>query len=433
MNTEVNAKRVAIVTVSVLAALALLFVLARPWIERQIVAWLGDESNYEPLGDPSELKPYFQGADSDRDKLQVAMGEVAEGFTQPVDLQFVPGQPELLVVVQKTGQAVWVSTADPTQRGVLLEEEVVTASEQGLLGLAFHPKFAETGRLYTNATVKNDKAEVSQIAEWVVEPPGGDLREAKARKARVVMNVVQPYQNHNAGQLAFGPDGFLYVGWGDGGLAGDPRGHGQNTETLLGSMLRIDVDTPGEGDTPYAIPADNPFVGREGVRPEIWAYGLRNPWRYSFAPDGRLIVADVGQNRWEEIDLVAAGQNLGWKLREGRACFHPKEGCRADGLTAPIYVYDRDDGTSVTGGYVYTGAKVAGLKGRYVFGDFTSGRVWAIPVPDKPGEPVADGDVLALGRWPVLISSFGRDAAGELYLADFGGGRVLRIEAAVTN
>jgi glucose/arabinose dehydrogenase len=412
----------------VLLALALIaaaaFVLARPWIERQIVAVLGDASVYAAA--PGALSPAFTGRDADRPRIQIALRPLVTGLAQPVDIQFVPGQPDVMLVVQKGGQVLWIDRQDPARRGVLLEEpRVITAVEQGMLGLALHHDFARDGRLYTNTTIQSaDGREVSQIREWTTAP-GADLRQVKAAPARVLMEIEQPYQNHNAGQLAFGPDKKLYIGWGDGGLADDPQGHGQDTMTPLGAMLRIDVDAAAPPGQPYAIPPDNPFLKRPDVLPEIWAYGFRNPWRFSFAPDGRLIVADVGQDRWEEIAVVAAGQNHGWKIKEGDRCFSPPKGCDPAGLTDPIYTYPHDEGQSVTGGFVYTGALLPALKGHYVFGDFVSGRLWAFPLP-SPGQPVKPGAVSALGQWPVLLSSFGQDERGELYLADLTQGRILQ-------
>lgn len=372
--------------------------------------------SYEPSGDPSNLVATFDGPDLKLPRIAISLQTVAEGFSQITDLQFPPGESDLAIVLQKEGEARWVSFADKKQ-GTFLREEVLTASEEGLLGLAFHPKFKENGRFFLNVVVEGETGDETHIDEWKVAP-GADVRTAKPSKVRTLLKVTQPYPNHDAGQLAFGPDGFLYVGFGDGGYRDDPHGHGQNTMTMLGSMLRIDVDREGDGK-PYAIPSDNPFVGREGFLPEVWAYGLRNPWRYAFAPDGRLIVADVGQNKWEEVDLVKAGDNLGWKIREGRHCFEPEEGCPTEGLVEPIYEYGRDSGSSITGGYVYTSDRVPELRGKYVFGDFVSGRLWALELDT--------GKAHALGRWPLLPATFGVDGRGEVYVTDFSGGKVFRI------
>jgi len=279
-----------------------------------------------------------------------------------------------------------------------------------LLGLAFHPRFQSNGLFYLNYSRRSDGKPVNRIAEWGITP-GADLRSARPQEKRSLMEVVQPYANHDAGQLAFGPDGKLYIGFGDGGHRADPLNHGQNPQTQLGSMQRLDVD-------------------RADATPETFATGLRNPWRYSFGPKGRLIVADVGQDQWEEISIVRQGENHGWKLREGRHCFPPGSRCSSEGLVDPIYEYGRQDGGSVTGGFVVTGDSMPGLKGRYVFADFMSGRFWAIDLPpvEQVKGPLAT--VYALGRFRLAISSFGLDAAGQLYAADFGSGTIFRIRSA---
>lgn len=294
---------------------------------------------------------------------------------------------------------------------------VRTRSEQGLLGVAFHPKFAQNGRLFLDYTPKDGEPR-TRVAEWRVDPS----TLAGPREDHVVLEVPQPYPNHNAGQLQFGPDGFLYVGLGDGGYADDPHGHGQNLNTLLGTMLRLDVD----GQAPYAVPPDNPFVGRADARPEIWAYGLRNPWRYAFAPDGRLVVGDVGQNLYEEVTIVGRGENHGWNLREAEHCFPPKRECTQGTLVDPVWSYDRKGGASITGGVVYLGKALPALHGKYIFGDFASGRVWALTLPPA-GAPTRATAVEPLGRWPITISAFGRDPAGEVYATDFGGGQLLKL------
>lgn len=349
----------------------------------------------------------------------VDLKEVAAGFSNITDLQFVPGKPGTLLVLEKNGALKWLSLPDGA-RGTLLTLEVLTVSEMGLLGLAYHPGFERNGRVYLNFTIKEGRSDVSVVEEWRFPAPF-DVRTRPERVKRV-MTVEQPYPNHNAGQLQFGPDGYLYVGWGDGGLANDPHGHGQDATTMLGSMLRIDVDRE-EGGKPYGIPADNPFLGRPDHLPETWAIGLRNPWRYSFDPQGRLIVADVGQNKWEEITLLEKGSNAGWNIREGAHCFKPATGCRTEGLQDPIFEYGRELGQSVTGGYVYLGSKLPHLHGRYIFGDFLTGRIWALELPERNTQARAD----VLGKWPILISTFGRDLDGELYAADFGSGKIFRL------
>lgn len=355
----------------------------------------------------------------------ITLRPVATGFAEITGVEFVPGRARTAVVLQKTGEASVLDLPEPagsvaqaSAATPFLKLAVRSSSELGLLGLAFHPKFRENGRFYLNYNPA-DGALRTKISEWYVPPDR--LRQEPARERRVILEVAQPYPNHDGGQLVFGPDGMLYIGLGDGGYRGDPEGHGQNLATLLGAMLRIDIDGADPGKA-YAVPKDNPFVGRAGAAPEIWAYGLRNPWRYSFDPRGRLIAADVGQNRFEEVSIVPRGGNLGWNVREGAHCYAPSEGCQTEGMVEPIFEYERSLGISITGGFVYTGKTLPGLAEKYVFADFASGRVWALELPDEP-RPVP---AILLGRFPHAISTFARDAAGELYAADFAAGTILR-------
>jgi glucose/arabinose dehydrogenase len=291
----------------------------------------------------------------------------------------------------------------------------------GLLGLAFHPQFEDTRLFYLNYTPKETRKTVSRVAEWRWE------KGSAPKEQRVIMEVEQPYQNHNAGALAFGPDGYLYIGWGDGGWADDPHDNAQNPRVLLGKMLRIDVDKAPPGKS-YRVPDDNPFTEDKRYAPEIWALGLRNPWRYSFDSRGRLIVADVGQNEWEEISIVEKGVNYGWRIKEASHCFNPPRDCAKQiELRDPITEYGRDDGQSITGGYEYKGNKIPPLAGHYVFGDFVSGRIWALRTPEKPTATVRREDFTALGRWPIAISTFGQDSAGEIFVADFSGGVIYQL------
>jgi glucose/arabinose dehydrogenase len=393
--------------------LALLSLLACDSARRGVIELL--DSPYSPQLASETLEPTWSARDLERERLDVNLIPIAEGLEQPTDFRFYDG---VLLVTEKTGKLRWFDPADGTS-GTLLDLDVLTVSEQGLLGLELHPDFADNGRLFVNYTPAVKGGDISRVESWVLSSPR-EIKVASAQQERVILEVDQPYQNHNAGALAFGPDGMLYVGWGDGGFRFDHLEQGQDRSSFLGSMLRIDVD----GAAPYEVPPDNPFVGEEGVKPELWAWGLRNPWRYSFAPDGRLVVADVGQDRYEEVSIVGKGDNLGWKVREALHCFEPEEGCPEEGFVDPVYEYGRDDGQSITGGFVYTGERLPQLSGRYVFGDFISGRIWAIALP-KQG---AAGAALALGQWPVLISSFGRDGDGELYLADYGRGAIFRID-----
>ncbi len=351
----------------------------------------------------------------------VSLRIVATGFVQPTDIQFVPGLPNTAVVLEKGGHARVVQLSNTVAKpgGVVLDEAVKTDSELGLLGLAFHPKWRQNGLFYVNENPAAGPLR-TEIVEFRSLP--ADLGKRSAERVRTVLSVEQPYQNHDAGQLAFGPDDKLYIGLGDGGWRADPKGNGQNLGTLLGSILRIDVDRPEDGRQ-YAVPADNPFVDRSGARPEIWAYGLRNPWRFSFDPSGRLIVADVGQDAWEEVDIVARGDNLGWNVREGRHCFSPKTDCPSRGLVDPVFEYGHDQGQSITGGYVYTGKAIPSLSGRYLAADFAQGRLWALALGNG-NEPAA---AESLGKFAYLISTFGRDASGELYVGDYASGALLKL------
>ena len=363
------------------------------------------------------VEGHFDGPDTARPHLQVALEPVASGIAQPTDIQAVPGQPGLLAVLDKEGEARLLDL----KAGRLtdwLKVAVNARSEMGLLGVAFHPKYAENGRFFLSYNPAG--VQQTRLAEW--QGPS-DPRTGAPHEVRVLLEVEQPWANHDGGQVQFGPDGLLYFGLGDGGAADDPKGNGQNRNTLLGKMLRIGVEP--EGGRPYTIPADNPWVGQAGARPEVWAWGLRNPWRFSFGPDGRLWVGDVGQNLWEEITVVGRGENHGWNRREANQCFPPGTACTAVGLVDPVHVYGRDAGASVTGGYVYQGDQVPELKGKYVFGDFASGRLWAL----NPAQP---DQVWALGTFPIYPATFGVGHDGALYVGDFREGRILRVVATKT-
>lgn len=283
-------------------------------------------------------------------------------------------------------------------------------SEQGLLSVAFHPSFSENGRFFVNYTRQGDGATV--IAEFNV---GSDPDIASPASERVILTIGQPFGNHNGGQVQFGPDGFLYIGMGDGGSGGDPEGNGQDLSTLLGSILRIDIDN--DDGNAYDVPEDNPFLGTAGARQETWAYGLRNPWRFSFDRcDGRLFLGDVGQQLWEEIDLIEGGRNYGWNTMEASRCFGGGA-CVQGGLELPIGEYSHSGGhCSITGGYVYRGTAVQELIGHYVFADFCSGQFWTL-FQSAAGEWIQMQSI----NTPFSISSFGEDEAGELYAVDLGG------------
>jgi glucose/arabinose dehydrogenase len=345
-------------------------------------------------------------------RLEVAFPGLS--FSRPVDLQDPGDDSGRLFVVEQAGVIrVFPNSPGASSADVFLDIHALvddTGNEEGLLGLAFHPDFGNNGFFYVNYTASEPDRTV--IARYRTDPrqPG----RADPASAVEILSFEQPFSNHNGGQLAFGPDGYLYIAVGDGGSGGDPLGHAQNRATLLGSLLRIDVDSPA-GGRPYGIPPDNPYAGNtQGWREEIFAYGLRNPWRFSFdPPTGRLWAADVGQNAYEEIDLIVAGGNYGWNLMEGDHCYL-EANCDSTGLIPPVWEYDHSQGQSVTGGHVVHGSSTLG--GAYVYADFVSGRIWALRL-DGQGRP-ANELLLDSG---LNISSFGLDAAGGLYLCAFDG------------
>lgn len=329
---------------------------------------------------------------------------VTQGLIQPVFIGHAGDRSHRLFIVEQPGR-IRILRNGTLQASAFLDiaDRVNFGGEMGLLGLAFHPRFAKNGRFFVNYTRKPDGATI--VAEYrVSQNPDHALHNEKT-----LMVIPQPYSNHNGGMLAFGPDGHLYIATGDGGAGGDPGNRGQSPNTLLGKMLRIDVD---QGD-PYGIPPDNPFAGQHSGR-EIFALGFRNPWRFSFdRQTGQLWAADVGQNQWEEIDVVEAGNNYGWRVMEGTHCFQPSRGCVPAGLTPPVAEYrNQPPSCAVTGGYVYRGKRVGFLQGTYVFGDYCSGRVMGL-IDGHPHVLLASG---------VRISSFGEDEDGELYVVDHGGG-----------
>lgn len=361
--------------------------------------------------------PAFTGKDSARQHIAIHLEPALTGLREPTDLAFFPGSNTEGLVTEKGG-GLHRFDIDKDTLAPLTQLEVLTQSEQGLLGLALHPDFSDNGRFYIHASLGKNGTPVSEISAW-------QYTEARVQKQGIVLDLAQPYGNHNAGQLAFGPDGMLYIAFGDGGWRDDPHGNGQNGQTWLGSILRIDVNHRTQTHA-YTIPSDNPWLGDSRVADEAWAMGLRNPWKFSFAPDGRMVVADVGQNAWEEVSLVQAKDNLGWNTKEGSHCFIEASNCSNDGLVDPIFEYDRDEGKSITGGYVATNDSIASIRDHYVFADFVSGRLWAIPLPAERGGSLMEAK--ALGQWPFLPSTFGQSADGTLYVAGFGEGTVYRIE-----
>ncbi|MDR7129720.1 glucose/arabinose dehydrogenase [Algoriphagus sp. 4150] len=336
-------------------------------------------------------------------------------FTRPVDLQHAGDNSDRLFVVEQRGViSVFQNeqgTTDKTEFLAIENSVDDSGNEEGLLGLAFHPNYESNGYFYVNYTAANPDRTV--ISRFSVSP--SNPNQADPASELVLMEFGQPYSNHNGGQISFGPDGYLYIAVGDGGSGGDPQGNSQNRSTLLGSILRIDVDRQN-GAVNYSIPEDNPFAGNtEGFREEIYAYGLRNPWRFSFdSANGQLWTGDVGQNRYEEIDIIVKGGNYGWNTMEGFHCYNSTD-CNQEGLELPIWEYDRSRGdVSITGGFVYHGPSIAELEGLYIYADFASGRIWSLDGSDQEN-PVNTELVNA----PFPISSFGVDQDQELYICGF--------------
>lgn len=291
-----------------------------------------------------------------------------------------------------------------------ISERVLAGGERGLLGLAFHPDYRNNGYFYLNYTRRPDGATV------VAQYGRGLSRNKASQEERVLLVVPQPYANHNGGMIEFGPDGYLYIALGDGGSGGDPGNRAQNEQELLGKILRINVDR----SDPYGVPSDNPFAERGG-RGEIYAIGFRNPWRFSFdASTGELWIADVGQDKWEEINLVTRGGNYGWRTKEGNHCFSPAQLCDSADLVAPVLEYGHEKGRcSIIGGYVYRGRALAGFAGQYLYGDYCSGEIFALP-NIYTGDTIHNPRVIL--KTAIRISSFGQDENGELYVLDHGGG-----------
>lgn len=291
--------------------------------------------------------------------------------------------------------------------------------EQGLLGLAFHPLYEKNRRFFVHYTAADGDTVIAEFKR-----SRSHKGRAKKRSQRVVLQVADPFPNHNGGDLHFGSDGYLYIALGDGGGGGDPKENAQDIGALLGKILRIDVDGR-EGGLEYALPDDNPFVGREGARGEIWSYGWRNPWRFSFdSATGDMWIADVGQNNFEEINVErvgsAGGANYGWDIMEADRCFEPPEGCDPTGLTLPVELYSHEEGCSVSGGYVYRGDRWPGLAGFYFYGDYCSGSIWALSAANPETRAT---NVLSTDH---RISSFGLTRSGEILVVDHGG-RLLKM------
>lgn len=332
--------------------------------------------------------------------------KMAGGLDEPLFLVSAHDGTGRLFIVEQAGKIKTMKNRQIDQKLFLnIRDRVKSGGELGLLGLAFHPQFKTNRKFYLNYTTKT-RGLKTRISEFRVPNNKTDKTE---KTERIFLEFDQPYSNHNGGHLEFGPDGYLYIGVGDGGSAGDPHRHGQNLSTLLGSILRIDVNHPRT----YRIPKDNPFVKTNEARGEIWAYGLRNPWRFSFDPlTKKLYAADVGQDAWEEINIIQKGKNYGWNVMEGNHCFLHR-GCNVRNLDFPIFEYGHQEGISITGGYVYRGKKHKKLVGHYIYGDYGSGKIWAFKYEKgrvKNHRLLIDSDL--------AISSFGIDDDNKLYVID---------------
>ena len=350
-------------------------------------------------------------------QINVEVAFPSLSFSMPVDFQHPGDGTDRLFVVEQAGVIrVFQNEMMTTDTQVFLDIQhlVLFGGEQGLLGLAFHRDYEINGFIYVDYTAPDPRRTV--IARFQVDP--GNPNQADPESINVILEVNQPYGNHNGGQISFGPDGFLYVAFGDGGAGGDPEESGQDPTTILGSIIRIDVDNVSH-DRNYGIPADNPFVGNiSGYREEIFAYGLRNPWRFSFdAETGQLWTGDVGQNLYEEIDIVVNGGNYGWDIMEGFHCFEPAEGCDQSGLRLPVWEYDHNIGSSITGGFVYRGENLPSLIGKYVYADYVSGLIWALDY--KSG--LAGENIELFDFDESMITSFGIDRYNELYFCSIDG------------
>ncbi|HEU0299055.1 MAG TPA: PQQ-dependent sugar dehydrogenase [Longimicrobium sp.] len=348
----------------------------------------------------------------------IRLQRVVQGLQSPVHLAAPSGDARLFIVEQP-GRIRIVENGTLLATPFLdIRARVGSGGERGLLSVAFHPQYAQNGTFFVNFTDLQGDTRVERFRV------SADRNVADAASAELVIAIDQPFANHNGGQLAFGPDGRLYVGMGDGGGGGDPQETGQDPMQLLGKLLRLDVDAA----RPYAIPAGNPYAGRTDGRAEIWALGLRNPWRFAFdRTAGLLYLADVGQNRLEEVNVVPAAQagvNYGWDVMEGTDCFEPASGCSQAGLTRPVATYTHADGCSVTGGFVYRGQDIAALRGHYFYADYCNGWIRSFRYANGLVADAREWELENVGN----VSSFGEDGRGELYVVAHGGA-VYRIVA----
>jgi len=341
-------------------------------------------------------------------------------FDAPVDYTYANDGTNRVFVVEQSGRIKVFDNspnASVVQTYLDIQKKVAYGGEMGLLGLAFHPKFKENGFFYVNYTKNNPRETI--VSRFKATSP--TATEVDPKSEVILLRFNQPYANHNGGKVVFGPDGYLYISTGDGGSGGDPQNNGQNRSSWLGKILRIDVNSTEKGH--YGIPADNPFAkNKDGFLEEIFAYGLRNPWRVSFDEQGQLWAGDVGQNEIEEIDIITKGGNYGWRIKEGRDDYNTKGNPLPNNLIGPVWQYTHQNGNvSVTGGMVYRGSVAPSLKDKYVYADYASGRIWAL---------TPDGDKASLNQEIAAragaIAAFGEDKKHEMYLCDLGG-KILKL------
>ena len=347
-------------------------------------------------------------------------------YDRPIALIDV-AEHDLFLIVLQEGRVLSVPRDGPYDEPRTVHdqrERTACCSEEGLLSIALDPDFSSNGYVYAYYST-DTTTRVTRLSRFATTGAGDTFAFDDASEL-VILEVAQPYLNHNGGTVLFGPDGMLYLGYGDGGAANDPFDHGQNLGTHLGTMIRIDVRDATQ-DAPYAIPPDNPFLDQAGVPPEIWAYGLRNPWRMSFDREtGLLWAGDVGQNEVEEISVIESGGNYGWNTMEGTRCFDPPQGCDRAGLTLPVWEYTHAFGCSITGGYVYRGNAIPELRGWYLYSDYCNGLIWAIEA-DVAVEGGFIEPVLLWAGGPNAVVSFAEDSEGELFLISFHNERIYRI------
>jgi glucose/arabinose dehydrogenase len=348
----------------------------------------------------------------------LSLGNKLASVDKPTSVTHAHDGSKRLFITEQAGRIVVIRDNAQLREPFLdIRGRVGCCGERGLLSVVFPPGFQKKEHFYVNYTDWSGDTVVARF-RMTKNPDQADLASEE-----ILLTIKQPFANHNGGQLAFGPDEYLYIGMGDGGSAGDPFGNGQKLNTLLGKLLRIDVESKVK---PYGIPPSNPFINKKGALPEIWALGLRNPWRFSFdRKTGDIFIADVGQNKYEEVNVQPAsstgGENYGWNIMEGLHCFRSKT-CETKGLIMPVVEYGHDAGCSVTGGMMYRGSLFPQLDGTYLYGDYCSGRIWGMR---RSGDQWITRELL---KSRLSISTFGEDEAGELYVADYDGGGIFRIE-----